>query len=319
LPLSQAIRESTTRQQVESCCALLGRACSVPELLALLLPRVRDAGADACARADALLALAHVLRGSGAGDGGSAAEAAPIVLELLLDPEVGESDDKHLRASCLEAARQLIAACPPAVLAEHAPQLLVVALLSLASDRAGLVRQDATAAAAAEAEVAAMQAEEAEQLLRMLAGAVGATREGGGGGSGDGSVDRLLAQHREMVLRLVRLCAGLATPHEIVRRPHIPLDRKLLLSQFRFSHLCAPTNHKATLSPMRAPPTRSSGTAQLPWPQCATWRPSAARCCPPQWRVCCSRSLRRQCSIRHPVVRGYPLGAAVHSGMTTSA
>lgn len=190
-----------------------------------------DPAADTRVRSDALLVIAHVIRGAGLCcpvDGRdslrnhvaglhnqiSLVEALPDLLDLLSDPEVGQSEDIHMRGACVEAMGQLLGACPRGALAGTAPRLTLVALLLLASERLvgeGEAEGSGPAGPGAAAgkcgvekcDVAAEQAAAAEKLLSQLAGRV---VEGSGCGAVEGvgdAVDHLLASHRGPVLQLV--------------------------------------------------------------------------------------------------------------------
>ncbi|GBF95342.1 hypothetical protein Rsub_07770 [Raphidocelis subcapitata] len=226
--LVKAVREPESRARAESCCALVGAAVSTPALLALLLPRARDGGACARARGDALLCIAHAMRGAGAaaGSGGAGAgdrrhrglrEAVPSLVALLEDANIGQSDDTHVRSASLALAHCLVAACPAAALAPEAPRLAAVALLLIAPEaHADAAARDGGGAPGGDAEAAAAAAgaEAAEGLLAQLASAMAAGDAAGLPACGDEAVsaaaggceetvDRFMAAHRGAVLQLL--------------------------------------------------------------------------------------------------------------------
>jgi hypothetical protein len=226
--IQQAIREPDTRHTIESCCALAGRHARLSELLKLLLPRARDHG-DARAAADAVACVAHAVQGAG-GRGGARRDelrhALPALLDLLAEPDVGQSDDGRMRAACAEAAQQLLAACPRDALAAAAPRVAAVALLVYASDRqppsiapAG----KAGNAAAAGWEEAEEQAAAAERLLMQLAASVLGAPAG---------VDDLMAKQRGAVLQILTalpLCPSSPRHVAALCRALLPSDNASLL------------------------------------------------------------------------------------------
>jgi hypothetical protein len=207
------MREAATRPRVEACCVIVGAAARLPEVLALMLPRARDAASDARARADALLCAAHAVRGAGAARPGRVGpEVLAQLLTLLADPEVGQSEDAHTRAAALAAAHALLDACPAAAATPHVARLAAVALLLRASDWLGGAAGGggsrgwrAGEATAVDWDAVSKEAAEAERLLQHLADAAAAAGSGevvGEDGAG-GSVDALLKQHRSGIVEVV--------------------------------------------------------------------------------------------------------------------
>jgi hypothetical protein len=214
---TQAIREPSARCRIESCCTIVGAAACLPAVLSLLLPRARDAAADAQGRAAAVLCTAHVLRGAAAGRERSRnAEALPQLLELLGDPAVGQSEDACMRPAVLAAVHALLDAYPGETLAPHAAPLATAALLLRASDwrGSGGGGPGDNAAPAADSKAAGQQAAESEGLLHHLASVV--TAADGGAASHPinctiiSCIDVLLQQQRPAILCQVRglLVAG---------------------------------------------------------------------------------------------------------------
>ncbi len=58
----QGMGDATVRDVMEQCCVIVGCFASTSNALALLVPRIEDGCAEFSTRADAMLALSHVIR-----------------------------------------------------------------------------------------------------------------------------------------------------------------------------------------------------------------------------------------------------------------